>query len=173
HGRVQAESNGKPIPKFRIVTGWSEADPIGGTTNVQWSSEGRFRFECAGGKYQCTFEDPVASWKESREYNYIFKFEADGYATWISRTIASDEENVQLDAALRPAPSFSVTVLKPGGQSAGLTVVGLVSPGVKFVLSEAGLSRGNPSSASLLVTTDSIGKFELRPDSSIMQVIAA
>ena len=172
HGTVQAESNGKPIPKFRIVTGWSESDPVSGTTNVQWSVEGRFRFECVGGKYQCTFEDPVTSWNES-EYNYIFKFEADGYATWISRTIASDEGNVQLDAALRSAPSISVTVLKPGGQTAGLTVVGLVSPGVQLVLSEAGFLRGNASSASSLVITDSSGQFELRPDSSITQVLAA
>ena len=51
-----------------------------------------------------------------------------GYAPFVTREVGPDEGNVQLDIALSPAPSTSVTVLSRDGQPAANADVGLEMP---------------------------------------------
>ena len=171
HGAVYDADTGQRIPRFRIVQGWPEWNPVAGTTNVQWSAIGRFWLDFANGAYTNRFEEAVMGGAENR--GYVLKFQADGYAPFVSRVIGPDEGNVQLDVVLHRAVATVVTVRKPDGQPASDADVGLVSPGARLWLTQGGFNRQNVQSGGSLLRTKADGTFELPPDDSIARVIVA
>lgn len=170
YGTVRDASSGQPIPKFRVVTGWPVSNPVEGTTNAAWSTIDRFWLNFDGGKFRHVYEEPVVGGTAHPEF--VFKFEAEGYAAAMTRTVAADEKEVRFDIALQPAAESVITVLTTDGRPAPNVDVGLVSPGARLELMPGGLSRRNPQSGGTLLLTDEHGQFKLPSDETITRVIA-
>ncbi|MEJ0088864.1 MAG: sigma-70 family RNA polymerase sigma factor [Limisphaerales bacterium] len=171
HGVVWDAATGLRIPKFRIAMGRPVWNPMDNTTNAQWSTIGRFWLDFAGGTYRDSFEEGVVG--GTKNPGYILKFIADGYAPFISRMIASDEGDVELNVTLHRAVATTVTIRNPDGLPASDADIGLVFPGAKLSLGLGGFSRQNLQTGGSLLRTDANGTFKLQPDDTITRVIAA
>ena len=170
-GTVQDAASGEPIPRFRIVTGWPTPNLATGATNATWSNIDRFWLSFEGGRFRHVFEEPVVGGDEAPAF--VFKFEAEGYAPFVTRVVRADEGEAQFDVRLRAAAAIDVTVLLPDGQPAADADIGLVSPGAGLVLISGGLSHINLQYVGSLLTTDGQGQFRLPPDDAVARVIAA
>lgn len=102
---------------------------------------------------------------------FLFKFEAEGYAPFVTRTVKADESGVSFDVPMRAATATQVTVLLPSGKPAAFASVGLVFPGAYLALVRGGIaaSRWGSSSGALLFT-DVQGQFQLPSDDTITRV---
>ncbi len=169
-GTVSDATTGQPIPRFRIITGWPNIDPFEHTTNFSWSTIDRFWLNFTGGKFQYTYDEEVLG--GVNDPTYVFKFEADGYAPFITRCVPAAESSARFDVALTPAQTIEITVLAPDGGPAANADVGLGSPGSRLYLVPGGLSQ-NIQSGGTLLHTDSQGQFALTPDPTIVTVVAA
>lgn len=169
-GTVRDATTGRPVPHFRIITGWPTLDPIDHSTNAHWSSLDRFWMTFGDGKFQHNYEEPVVGGTAHPEF--IFKFEAEGYAPFITRSVSAADRHVRFDVDLTPAPARTVTVTLPDGTPAAAVDVGLVTPGAALRLLPGGISSENAAGGSRLVT-DEHGRFKLPPDSTIQRVVAA
>jgi RNA polymerase sigma factor (sigma-70 family) len=170
-GTMRDASSGQPVPKFRVVTGWPVHNPVEGTTNANWSTIDRFWLSFDGGKFHHVYEEPVVGGTAHPEF--IFKFEADGYAAALTRTVSADEKDVHFDIVLQPASDSIITVLSADGRPAPNVDVGLVSPGARLQLIPGGFSRVNMQSGGTLRLTDARGQFKLPADETLTRVIAA
>lgn len=170
-GTVRDSASGQPIPRFRIITGWPTWNPVDNTTNSQWSTIDRFWLSFEGGKFRHVYEEPVVVGTPNP--GFVFKFEAEGYAPFVTRAVRADEGEVRLDVALRPANPTVVTVLSPDGRPAANADIGLVSPGARLSLIPGGFSRQNMQSGGSLLLTDEKGRFDLPPNDAATCVIAA
>jgi len=170
HGTVCDQSTGERIQKFRIAQGWPVFDPVSQTTNANWSSIGRFWLDFSGGVYTHTFEEGVVGGMENP--GYVLKFMADGYLPFVSRVIAANEGDVELNVTLQAAATATVTVNKPDGRPAALVDIGLVFPGAKLGLAREGLSRKYHQTGGSLLRTDANGIFTLQPDDTLIKVVA-
>jgi RNA polymerase sigma factor (sigma-70 family) len=170
-GTVVDATTGQPIPHFRIITGWPQFNPVDNTTNISWSTIDRFWLSFGGGKFQYTYDEQVVGGE--KDTTYAFKFEADGYAPFVTRTVPATEGSARFDVALTPAPATIVTVLSTNYQPVVQADVGLASAGSRLSLIPGGFSRNNIQSAGSLLTTDDQGQFKLPPDDTIKKVIVA
>ncbi|HTQ49862.1 MAG TPA: carboxypeptidase-like regulatory domain-containing protein, partial [Candidatus Acidoferrales bacterium] len=166
-GTVRDATSGRPIPRFHIVTGWPNWDSGYNGTNVQWSTLDRFWLSFDGGKFRHAYEEPVV--RGAPDLRFVFKFEADGFAPFVTRQVAATEHDVQFDVALNPAVEKEITVLQPDGGLAVAVDIGLVLPGSDLFLIPGGFSQSRGS----LLSTDDHGRFQLPPDPAIKRVIAA
>jgi protocatechuate 3,4-dioxygenase beta subunit len=112
-GTVTDERTGEPIPRFRIITGWPNPDRVSGTMGATWSDIDRFWLSFEGGQFQHVYEEPVLG--GVKEPAFVFKFEAEGYAPLVTRTVLADEIEVRFDVRLRAASATTVTVFLPDG----------------------------------------------------------
>ncbi len=170
-GTVSDATTGQPIPRFRIITGSPQYNPIDGTTNVSWSTIDRFWLSFDGGKFQYTYQEPAMGGQKDSEF--MFKFIADGYAPVITSPVKAAERSARFDVALTPAPSVEVTVLSPEGKPEANADIGLGSQGARLSLIKNGFSHDNVQSGGNLSQTDDQGQFALPPDQSIIKVFAA
>ena len=169
-GTVVDAATGLPIPRFRIITGWPDIDLIDHTTNATWSTIDRFWLSFEGGKFQYTYDEQVLG--GVKDPAYMFKFEADGYAPFITRAVPASEGSARFDVALTPAPATKVTVLSPDDSPAANVAIALVSPGSRLTLIPGGFSQNVQSGGSRFQTDDQ-GQFALPPDSTVTRVVAA
>lgn len=170
-GTVRDAASGEPIPRFRIVTGWPTPDLATGATNAAWSTIDRFWLSFEGGRFRHVFEEPVLG--GVKDPAFVFKFEAEGCAPFVTRVVRADEGEAQFDVWLRAAAATAVTVLLPDGRLAVNADIGLVSPSAGLRLIPGGFSRENLQSGGSLLTTDGQGQFRLPPDAAVARVIAA
>ena len=171
HGVVYDEATGRRIQKFRIAQGYPQPNPVEGTTNVQWSSIGRFWLDFSGGTYSHKFEEGVIG--GSSNPGYVLKFIAEGYTPFVSRVIGANEGDVEMNVTLRRTMTATVTVSKPDGQPAALADVGLAALGARLKLTHSGFSRENIQSGGSLLRTDANGTFAFQPDDAVSKVIVA
>ncbi|MCX6928676.1 MAG: sigma-70 family RNA polymerase sigma factor [Verrucomicrobia bacterium] len=98
-GTVRDAATGRPVPHFRIISGWPRLTPFTHTTNIQWQSASEASWiSSPEGK----FRQPVAE-AVSQNTSIAFKFDAEGYAPFVTRAVRADEGEVQFDVALRPS----------------------------------------------------------------------
>jgi RNA polymerase sigma factor (sigma-70 family) len=170
-GTVRDAAKGEPLPHFHIITGWPVPASTGSGVEAAWSTMDRFRLSFAGGKFHHLFEEPVIISTPQR--GFVFKFEADGYSSFVTRTVEAGESEVQFDVTLRTVTTNTVTVLLPDGGPATGAEIGLVSPGARLQLSSGGFSKSrllrNPGA---VLRTDEQGRFRLSSDDTITRVIA-
>ena len=171
HGKVFDEATGLRIQKFRIAQGWPNWNPLEGTTNAEWSSIGRFWLDYSGGTYSKTFEEAVVGGTPNR--GYFLKFMAEGYQPFVSRLIAADEGDMELNVTLQWAHTISVVVYTPDGRPAGSVDIGLVSSGARLAMVQGGFSLDHVQTGGSLLRADKQGTFTLQPDPAITRVIAA
>jgi hypothetical protein len=170
-GSVTDATTGLPIPTFRIITGCPTTDTTTGATGAEWSTIDRFWLKFQGGTFHYTYTEPVVGGAPNP--GYIFKFEADGYAPFVTRPVASDEGSVEFNVTLRPSASASITVLLPDGQPAVAADVGLVSTGSRLDFQPGGFSHENIQSAESLLATDKAGRFSLSADPTVTEIVIA
>ena len=105
---------------------------------------------------------------------YLLRFEADGYASSVSRLIAPEEGEVYLDVTLQPATERRVAVLNPDGSPAAWTDMGLLdlTKGNSLGLLPGGLAREERTDGALQ-QTDAEGMVRLLSDGTLHQVVAA
>ena len=171
-GTVSDATTGRPIPKFRVIAGNPEYDQATRKTDVSWSTLDRYWLSFAGGVFKYTWDEPVV-YDGDKDPGFVFKFEADGYAPYITRVIHASERNVQFALSLTQAPPTEVTVLSPDNEPAADIDVGLAAPGTRLSLVSGGLGHENVQSGGSLLTTDNAGHFALPPDPSIDLVVLA
>lgn len=169
-GTVRDASTGKPIPHFRVITGWPDPS-IDDTNAVMWSTIDRFWVTFDGGDFRHVYEEPVVNGMPG-DSQYVFKFDAEGYAPFITRIVNASEVAARFEVALRPATMIAVQILLPNGQPAALADVGMLSPGARIHLTPTSISRDNVQSAGSVQHADDHGRFDLPPDETITRVIA-
>jgi hypothetical protein len=178
-GNVADAETGEPIPRFKLIVGWPQTNWAPDTNSGKliakvegrWPNIERFWIDYSGGNYKHVIEEPALYGTPNP--GYMLKFEAEDYASYISRTIAADEGNVQLDVMLHRATARQISVVLPDGSPAGGTDIGLVVPGARLQLTPGGFSRQNGEAATTLFRTDAQGSFRLPGDPAISRVIAA
>ena len=97
-GTVTDASTGKPLSGFRIVSGWPETNFLTGEIKGHWLPQSEYWLSFEGGTYRHLFSEP----RPLENSCYLFKFEADGYAPFVTSPFNGDEGKVQLDATLQP-----------------------------------------------------------------------
>jgi RNA polymerase sigma factor (sigma-70 family) len=170
-GTVTDERTGEPIPRFRIITGWPNPDRVSGTMGATWSDIDRFWLSFEGGQFQHVYEEPVLG--GVKEPAFVFKFEAEGYAPLVTRTVLADEIEARFDVRLRAASATTVTVFLPDGTAAARADIGLISSGARLEIIPGGLGRRGFASGGSLLLADGQGQFRLPPDDAILSVIVA
>jgi hypothetical protein len=166
-GRVRHAVTGELIPKFQIVTGPPEP------TGPWWSTIDRFKLNFQGGVFRHEFNEGVVC--DSTNSGFLLKFVADGYAPFVSRFIAPGESSVQLDIALQPARSRTITVVNPDGHLAAWADVGLLWAGKHDALTliPGGIDRRYARADGSLQKTDERGQVLLSMDPEIRAVVFA
>ena len=168
-GTITDEDSGEPIPSARMVTGWPNPHSTSNTREVNWSTLDRFWVDFSGGTFYHSYEEAVINGMPNP--GYVLKFEADGYAPTVTRTIAANEGVVEIDIQLNRAESHDITVLLPNGSPAQQADVGLITPQSRITIVPGGLSHNRQNSDHLL--TDSSGHFALKPEPEITSIIVA
>jgi hypothetical protein len=178
-GIVTDAGSGQPLSAFCVacserVTPGSEAtnqlfEPTLNPADRHKFNAGRYRVEGNHGLERPIYPD-YGEAAEEVEFGFRLRFEADGYAPFVSRVIHTGEPDVQLDVALRPVQPIQVTVLNPNGVPAADADVALVRGGRRTP--DIGQGRIQSFIAQDLLRTDSRGAFSLPPDDSIKRVIA-
>lgn len=169
-GSVTDAATGQPIPAFRIIVGWPEKDFRTGEMGAAWSTLDRFWFKFEGGAYRHRFGEPALGGPNP---GFLFKFEADGYAPFVTRSFQGNEGEMQLDVAMQPSAPINITVLLPDGQPAVKADIGLVSAGAGLRLLPGALSHDNLQSVGSLLATDGAGHFTLNADDTVKSVFVA
>jgi RNA polymerase sigma factor (sigma-70 family) len=168
-GTVRDEQSGELIPRFRIVSGWPHHNPLVSNT-VSWSSLEEHWLNFTGGTFKHTYREPLIY--GGINPGYVLRFEAEGYAPFISRTILPDESHANLDVKLRASTSNAVVVLFPDGRPAVDADVALVSATASLRLTTDGFSRRIVFDRGALLTTDAKGRFTYIPDERHLRIIA-
>ncbi len=97
-GTVYDANTGQPIPKFRLITGWSYVDDIRGGMTENWSPLDRFQLSFEDGTFEHVYKEPAIN--ATPNPSFLFKFEAEGYDPQVSRAVALEEGDVRFDVAL-------------------------------------------------------------------------
>jgi RNA polymerase sigma factor (sigma-70 family) len=179
-GTVHDADTGQLIPRFKLITGWPQTNWVPDPnhsgkllTKVEghWSTIERYWVNFSGGTFKHVLEEPALY--SNPNPGYVFKFEAEDYAPFISRIVAADEGHVQLDVAMHRATTRQISVILPDGSAAINTDIGLVVPGAHLQLIPGGFSRQYSEAGTTLLRTDTDGHFRLPGDPAITRVIAA
>lgn len=165
-GTVSDAATRKPISDFRILSGWPET--FGDQERPRWSSLDRHQLTFSGGTFRHSLEEAIIGGIPNP--GYVFKFEAEGYAPYVTRVFRPDEGEVEFAVTLTPAETVTVTVVLPDGQPATRCDVGFISPGADLTLRSGGLEG---RSGGAVVTTDAAGQFRLPADEAVTMVVAA
>ncbi len=160
---------GESIPRFHIVVGWPDPDSKPG---VHWGMNESEWLTFSGGKYEHTFDErDINSLHSDGTANpgYVLKFEADGCKSFLSRLIAADEGEVQLDVTLERAEAQTIQVLTPEGAEAAGAEAALMMPGSY----EIGISCGGFRRTGLRkqIRADEHGLLNLPPDDTLEKII--
>ena len=168
-GTVRDADTGELVPRFRIITGWPQHNPISGENTEQWSTIDRFWLSFEGGKFNHVYEEPVVV--STPSHGFVFKVEAEGYASCVTRVVGPEESKAEFDIRLTRANSQQVTALLPDGRPAAHADVGFISPGAHLRLVPGGFDTRQVSSSQSIA--DDAGRFELKPDPRVQRIIVA
>jgi RNA polymerase sigma factor (sigma-70 family) len=149
------------ISRFRVVTGEVGLPGLGDGTNLYWEQSRTFR----DGTFRFVDDSQGAASQ--------FKFEADGYAPFVTRLVGPDEGEVSFDIVLYPAVSTTITVLLPDGQPATNASIGLDIPGTHLSLHPGGFNPTPPGNYNNVFSTDNAGRFVLPSDETVNRIIVA
>jgi RNA polymerase sigma factor (sigma-70 family) len=178
-GTVTDAATGRPIPKFRVIAGWPEHGYFNGPTLTEdaarphWSTFKRDWHLFGNGKFHFVYDSPMVIGEPNPDY--IFRFEADGYAPFVTRIVKATEGSAHFDVELASATTKEITVISPDQKVVAEIDVGFVSPGAELVLIPGGFSHetAEGGAQSALVQTDTQGQFALPSDPAVTKVVAA
>ena len=178
-GTVTEADSGQLVTAFRVAFSWSFTSDsrvtnqgAGALDDWHKFSDGKYRLE----ENRSAMSAGLAEYRKPGEpvkLGFLLRFEADGYAPFVSRVIHTGEPDVRLDVALpraQPIQSIQVTVLNPDGVRAAETDVCLLRRGEPTP--DIWQGRITSRLAQDLLRTDSRGVFSLPLDGSVTGVIA-
>jgi len=90
-GTVTDKASGALIPRFRMITGWRNRNDL---LPPHCSPLERFWLDFSGGEFHHSYEEAVITGIPNP--GYVLKFEAEGYAPYVTRTIEAEEGVVEL-----------------------------------------------------------------------------
>ncbi|MBX3747577.1 MAG: sigma-70 family RNA polymerase sigma factor [Verrucomicrobiae bacterium] len=159
-GTVTDATSGQPVPGFRMTVGWPDT-----SGSPRWSTLDRFLLDFEGGTFRHAMEEAAIGGMANP--GYLFKFEADDYAPFVSRHVAHDEGDVSLEIRLEPAATVQVTVLGPDQRPVPDADVGQVTEGAQLKLLPGRLDRRFTTH----LATDAQGQFRWSPDPEVLRVL--
>jgi len=159
-GTVTDASSNQPMPRFRMTVGWPDSSGA-----PRWSTLDRFHLNFEGGTFRHAMEE--AAIVGIANPGYLFKFEADNYAPFVSRRVTHDEGEVTLEVRLEPTLTVQVTVLGPDNRPLPDADVGLATQGNQLTLLPGRLDRRN----SVPQVTDAQGQFRWSADAAVIRVL--
>lgn len=126
-GKVVDAKTGTAIPKFRVTPGarWK-----GRGDEAHWHE--RNGFDAKDGQYKLQFDYDYPA--------FLIRIEALGYQTAVSRAIMTDEGQIKIDFALKPAESNRVLFLTEEGTPAAGAKVALGTPGSQISITYGDIS---------------------------------
>jgi Zn-dependent protease with chaperone function len=153
-GKVIDAETKLPIKKFRIVPGVRSS-----ATHMNWVP--RETFSASGGQYQ---------FRQTQGYfAHLFRIEADGYRTVVSRDIKSDEGQVAIDFEVKKAKDVVAKVVTPQNVSAIGAKVAMGVAGSQVNINNGDIDDGSTYSARL--TTDETGTFHFPAQDTKFQLV--
>lgn len=165
-GTVRDAQTGELVPRFTLGVGWPQRDR-NGSLQPLWNDTAHFQPTFTGGEYRHTLNGPVV--RGTTNHGYVFRFQAPGYAPFVSRVYGSGEGNITLNVDLQPVAQTLLTVYTPAGTSASWAQVAVLAPGDKVHL--AGARFRAPQGSSWLIETDERGQFSLPGVDTIDRVV--
>ena len=153
-GKVIDAETKLPIKKFRVVPGVRSS-----ATHMNWVPSGTY--SASDGQYQ---------FRQSHGYfAHMFRIEADGYRTAISRDIKSNEGQVAIDFELKKAKDIVAKVVTPQNVSAIGAKVALGIAGSQININNGDIDDG--STYSSRQTTDETGRCQFPPQDRKFQLV--
>jgi hypothetical protein len=100
----------------------------------------------------------------------MFKFEAAGYASFVTRIVNIDEEDATFDIRLTKTKPNPITIILPNGQPATSANILLARAGQHVAIGDGGLDR---DFGVFYFAPNREGQFDLQPEPEIVRVFAA
>ena len=169
-GAVQDAVTGEAVPDFRLGIGWPERQP-NGSFKPQWSTSDRFWKTFKGSEFRYVLEEPVVGGQANPAF--VFRFEAEGHATFVTRAYQSEEGEVQLEIKLQPANDIRAIAYTADGKVAPNVQVGLMFPGTDAHLVPGGFAGELGQALAWVRRTDAQGWFVVPGAEPIQSVIVA
>jgi RNA polymerase sigma factor (sigma-70 family) len=167
-GTVRDAETGALIPNFRIIAGTPLRDVFGKHDRMPfWSAFSWHWHVSKDGHFRFALNDTVIP--KERDKGFIFKFEAEGYETRESTTVAPDGGLTRMDVTLRRQGNTGIQIMLPNGRPAVAAEVGLIAPGARLSLAPGGFDRGVQQGR--LLRSGKNGRVQLPLDESVQRVV--
>jgi hypothetical protein len=144
----------------KLGGGW----PDGGAG--QWTPIERFWTAFSGGKFEQSFEEPAVSGAGTIEF--IFKFEAEGYRTFVTRVVNAEEETARFDIRMEPSAATKITVLLPNGKPAAHTQLAFATASEQITFGAGGFQP----LGTVIYLTDADGQYSWQSDENVVEILA-
>ena len=171
HGMVTDAVTGRGVGRFRIAQGRPEYNSDTGATNIYWSPYSRFWADFSHPGYTNILSESLINGRANP--GYVLKFSAEGYQAFVTRVIAANERDVELNIILTPVRTIHTTIYQPDGRPAAFADIGLVSAGSVLRLAPGGFSHEQQQSGGALLNADKNGQFDFQADPAVTRIIVA
>lgn len=161
-GTVLDDESGERIPRFSVTAGHPK-NTVDGDWIPFWTSMRRFTVQYAGGEYRRVLNESV---HRDGENAFVFRFQAEGFAPFVSRRIAASEGQTRLDVRLRRARWEEITVLKPDGSPAAFAEIGTVTRGARLLFTPPTLRAETGREGTRRVSANGTIRLLINDDSS-------
>jgi len=141
-----------------------------GAVQPRWSDIDGFWLSFTGGEFRHALEETVSG---DASRGYVFRFEAEGHAPFVTRVYQADEGEVRLEVQLRPVLDIAAVTYTPDGRVANGAQVGLVAPGSDLHLVPGGFAGDLGYALAWLRRADAAGRFVVPDDESVQRVVIA
>jgi hypothetical protein len=174
-GTVRDSVTGQIIPEFRLGIGYPRKG-ADGTVAPEWSSLERFWAHYTQGTFRKVLTESVIGTTPNRmtpNPGFVFRFDADGHAPFITRAYAPDEGETTIDVLLKPVEDIVVVAYSADGKPVPNAEVGFIFPGSDARLVPGGFAGQLGHAQAWVRRTDTAGEFRVPGGEKINAVIIA
>jgi hypothetical protein len=164
-GTVRDSVSGELLPNFRLGIGMPDKN----SGQPYWSTLDRFWINFGRGNFRHVVAEAVMSGEENPRY--IFRFEAEGHAPFVTRAYRADEGEVQVDVTLNPSKDIQAVVYGPDSKPAANVQVCLLAAGVEARLAPGGFDGALGNALSWLRRSDNQGWFKVPTGQKIDAIV--
>jgi RNA polymerase sigma factor (sigma-70 family) len=169
-GTVRDAQSGELLPRFRLCIGHLEA-VAGKEMEPRWLELERFRPLFSGGQFHRALEEAIGD--GGIELIWFFRFEAEGYASHVTRGYRAEEGEVRLDVQLQRTQETLVGIYTPAGEFAAEAHVGLFPRPSRLRAGPGGFAPGASTPGGALRRADAQGRFLLPEDEEVREIAIA
>jgi len=169
-GTVRDAATGELIPRFRLRIGCPQKS-ADGSLKPWWTPGNRFCLTFTGGEFRYSLEEAVIGGTPNS--GYVFRFEAEGHAPFVTRIYQPEEGEASLDVLLQPANDITAFAYLPDGSVVRNAQVGFMGPGSDARLVPGGFEGPLGLALASVRLVDANGRFTVPDDKSIELVVVA